>query len=352
MMRIGTSAAAAALLATACAPSGAEPEEHPLAVAPAFLELGRVPFGDRREGLWTLENRSARTLEIVRAGPLGCQCAQAALALPDGRVIDVADGLPISARLAPGARAELRFVLDTARYRDPISRKVGAVPLIFADAPPLVLEWAVDVWTPFAVEPWDVDLGAVGVRQRAQGRVLVQGHDDDDFGLEVEAVEDGWSVRSRRLSGAGEKALYELLVTAPPELPEGGFQRAFRFLTDLPGAPPVRFTVRGVAGPDLALTPARVFLDPANGRGEARVALVQRARDGLVLRLEVEGLPPGLQLAEADAEPAARREFLLRWSGAPPAETLRGALTVITGDAERPRIKLPYTVMPRAAEQP
>lgn len=345
-------AAAALFAVAACAPGPAAPAEHPLAVTPQFLDLGQVPFGERRAGGWTLENRGARPLEIVRAGPLGCQCANAELVLADGRRVDIGDGLPISATLAPGGRAELRFQLDTSRYREPISRKVGAVPLLFADAPPLVLQWAVDVWTPFAVEPWDVDLGEIGVRQRAQGRVLVQAHDDEQFGLVVDAEQDGWRVQSRRLSAPDDKALYELLVTAPPELPEGGFQRSFRFLTDLPGAPPVRFAVRGVAGPDLAISPRRVFLDPARGRREARVELTHRAQGGRVERLELTGLPAGLTMVAADPEPAPRRAFLLRWEGAAPAATLRGVLELLTGDAERPRIELPYTVLAPGAAGP
>lgn len=353
MNRIPACVLAAALaLAAGCARAQDRTAGHPLAVEPAHLDLGSVPFGERRDGAWTLRNTGARPLEIVRVGPLGCQCADAVLALPDGRELGVRDGLPISAVLAPGAVAQLRFRLDTSRYREPISRKIGSVPVLFADHPPLVLEWSVDVWTPFAVEPWDLDLGEIGVRQRASGRVLVQAHDDDDFGLEVDADVEGWTLRSERLSAPGEKALYQILVTAPPELPEGGFQREFRFLTDLPGAPPVRFSVRGVAGPDLALSPRRVFLDPARGRAEAFVTLTQRAAGAALAAPEIVGLPAGMTMTPVETADAAQRSFRLRWEAPPPSQTLRGVLSVRTGDGERPLIELPWTVVQAAGETP
>lgn len=332
-------------LAAACARDAERAALHPLEATPAQLDLGSVPFGERREAAWTLHNRGERALEIVRIGPLGCQCASAELELAGGRRLDVRDGLPISVTLAPGERATLHFTLDTQRYRDPISRKIGSVPVMFTEAEPVLLEWEVDVWTPFVSEPWDLDLGEIGMRERAQGRVLVQSHDDDDFGLEVDTVIEGWTLRSRRLSPPGQKASYEILVTAPAELPEGGFQEHFRLFTDLAGAPPVRFAVRGVAGPDLVALPRRVLLDPARGRDAERVVLRHRAPQGSVRTLEFDGLVDGLTVEAVDAEPAAERGFTLRWSGDAPRETLRGLLVVRTGDAERPEVGVPWTVM-------
>lgn len=344
--------ALAAAAAAACARGEDGGAPHPLRVEPEFLELGSVPFGEKTEAAWRFQNLGARPLEIVRIGPLGCQCAGAELVLASGRGVDVGDGMPISAVIGPGERAELRLRLDTSRYREPVSRKVGSVPVLFAGAEPLVLQWAVDVWTPFAVEPWDLDLGEVGVRQRAQGRVLVQAHDEDDFGLELDLEEDGWRVRSRRLSPPGAKALWEIVVTAPPELPEGGFQRGFRFLTDLAGAPPVRFAVRGVAGPDLVASPRRVLLDPARGVASARIEMRHRAAGGVVRELGFGELPAGLEIVDADAAPAATRGFTLRWNAAPPAGAVRGILVVRTGDAERPEVGVPWTVLPADARSP
>ncbi len=319
---------------------------HPLLAEPAFLDLGYVTFGQRRESTWKLRNQSSETLTIVRIGPLGCQCADATLVVGgSGRNLNVRDGLPISVPLAPGATAELHFILDTARYREPVSRKVGSIPILFENAPPLLLEWAVDIWTPFMIEPWGLELGEVGVRERAQGRVLVQAHDDEKFGLHVDSKIEGWILKSTRLSAPGDPMLYEIHVTTPAELPEGGFSREFMFLTDLAGAPPVRFTVSGIARPDLSVSPTRILFDPARGQNVASLTFAHRAEGGLVKLLEVEDLPEGISVESLDAEPAARRSLSLRWKGAPPAETIRGKFKIRTGDAERPVIEVPWTVL-------
>lgn len=346
---------ALALLAAGCGDDGtAAAPAHPLAVEPAFLDFGSLTIGDRREASWTIRNVSTRRVRFARVGPSGCQCARLELVLPapDGAPRDVTDGPLLDLELAPGAAAEVRFVLDTARYREPISRKVGGVGVFLHNAPYLVLEWGADIWNPFAVEPWNLDLGEIGVRQRAGGRLLVSAHDAEDFELDANFDDDGWELRSRRLSPPEARALYEIRVTAPPELPEGGFQREFRLLTSLAGAPPVRFWVSGVARPDLSISPTRLMLDPARGRGEARLTVWNRAAGGMVAELRVEGLAPGLLLSASDPEPAARRGFTVSWSGPPPTAAVQGRLLVHTGDAERPVLEVPYSVLPERPSGP
>lgn len=332
----------------ACGESSTRGAPTPLAAEPAVLDFGSVTYGDRVTKSWMLRNPTDAPLRIARIGPSGCQCARLELILPSpgGAPRDVTDGQPLDLELPAGAAAELRFTLDTSRYREPISRKVGGIGVYLHDHPYLMLEWGADVWTPFAVSPWAIELGEVGMRQRAGGRVLVSAHDEEDFELDANGEVDGWVVRSQRLSDPGEKALYEIRVTAPGELPEGGFQREFRFETSLIGAPPVRFFVNGVARPDLALSPARVMLDPSRGRREARVTLVNRALGGVVGDFQVDGLEPGLECAEVDEAPAAQRGFTLRWTGPAPATTVQGRLRLTTGDAERPVLELPYSVLP------
>jgi len=340
-------AAAALLLAAACAREAAAPAAA-LAAEPALLDLGSVTKGERGNGVWRLRNVSGAPLTLSRIGPSGCQCALLDLVLTDrgGERRSVTDGQLLDLTLAPGERAELHLTLETARYREPISRKVGGIPVVFRDQPYLMLEWAADIWTPFAVSPWEIALGEVGLRERPRGRVLVSAHDEADFELDVDVVIEGWEVRSSRLSPEGEKALYEISVVAPAELPEGGFQKQFQFLTSLAGAPPVQFTVQGMARPDLTVSPARVLLDPEHGRREARIELRHRAVGGLVGDFQIEGLPAGLEAADLDADPAARRGFTLRWSGAPPAETVKGVLLLRTSDPERPLLELPFAILP------
>lgn len=348
-LRPARTLAAAAILLAACA---REPASAPavLEVAPALLDLGSVTKGERGQGVWQLRNATGAPLAVSRIGPSGCQCALLDLVLTDrgGERRSVTDGQLLDLTLAPGERAELHLTLETARYREPISRKVGGIPVVLRDHPYVMLEWAADIWTPFAVSPWEIALGEVGLRERPRGRVLVSAHDDHDFELEVDAVIEGWEVKSSRLSPAGEKALYEISVLAPAELPEGGFQHHFQFLTSLAGAPPVRFTVQGVARPDLTVAPSRVLLDPDNGRREMRVELRNRALNGVVGDFQIEGLAAGLEAADVDAAPAARRGFTLRWSGAAPAEVVRGVLLLRTGDPERPLLEVPYSILPAA----
>lgn len=346
--RAGMLGAAAWLLASACAPA-ADPAPAPaaLAVEPAFLDLGSVTKGERGTGTWKLRNLLAEPLAVARIGPSDCQCASLELVLPerDGLRKNVTDGQLLDLVLAPGETAEVRFVIDTARYREPISRKVGGIPVVLRDHPYVMLEWAADIWTPFAVSPWEIGLGEVGMRERPRGRVLVSSHDDEDFDLDANAVIEGWEVTSKRLTPDGERALYEIAVVAPPELPEGGFQMNFEFLTSLAGAPPVRFTVQGIARPDLTVSPSRVMLDPAHGRREMRVELRHRAVDGAVGEFRIEGLAAGLEAVDVDAEPGPRRGFTLRWSGAAPAAVVKGVLILHTGDADRPRLEVPYSIL-------
>ncbi len=340
------------LLALAAAAAGcARDAGAPVVVEPAFLDLGSVTFGQRSEGTWTLRNRSNEPVAVSRIGPSGCQCASLELELPARATSarTITDGPPLDLTLAPGEEARVRIVLDTARYREPISRKVGSIGVHLRNHHYLTLQWGADIWTPFVVEPWAIELNEVGVRQRAQGRVLVSAHDDEDFGLAVDAVMDGWELRSRRLTPEGARALYEISVTAPRELPEGGFQKEFRFHTTLAGAPPVRFFVQGVARPDLTISPTRLLLDPQRGRAEARVTVTHRGQGGRVLDLLVEGLAPGLSLADRDEEAEAQRGFTLRWSGDPPAAAVKGVLRVHTGDREQPVLELPYSVLPARA---
>jgi hypothetical protein len=343
-----------ALLLALAAASCARAAEPPVVVEPAFLDLGSVTFGQRSEGTWTLRNRSDRPVAISRIGPSGCQCASLELELPargtPARIIT--DGPPLELTLAPGEEARVHFLLDTARYREPISRKVGAIGVHLREHPYLTLQWGADIWTPFAVSPWAIELGEVGVRQRAQGRVLVSAHDDEDFGLAVDAEQDGWRLLSRRLTPEGGRALYEVAVTAPRELPEGGFQKEFLFNTTLAGAPPVRFFVQGIARPDLTISPTRLLLDPQQGRAEARVTVTHRGQGSHVLDLLVEGLAPGLSIADRDEVAAARRGFTLRWTGDSPAAAVKGVLRVHTGDREQPILELPYSVLPARAAGP
>ncbi len=355
-------AAASLLLAAACSPGGAAHEAgsadggatpqspHPLEVEPSFLELGRVPFGSSVSGVYRLRNRSERPLTLVRIGPLGCQCAGGRLELversgPERSVSIEDEAVPVT--LAPGERAELHFRFDTSRYREPISRKVGGIPIQFRDAPYLLLQWAADVWTPFVVEPWSADLGRVGIRERPEARFLVASHDSSVFHLaEGTRTVDGWELRVSPLANEEGLTMYEVRARAPEELPEGPFVQEFRLTTDLPGAPPVRFGVRGVAVPEVSLVPTRLVFQPGAGRDTAWLEVVSRDEAASPRHATLD-LPPEIELAREEDASATRHRFLLRWNGgAVPPGGARGVVRVRTGLAAAPELELPFVALP------
>ncbi len=341
--------AGALLLAASCGDAAPPPvAASPLEITPAFLDLGSVPRGERTSGVWTLRNTGAEPLRILRIGPMPCSCGRAELVLPErgsgSRRVRV-DGSAMNLSLAAGESAEVHFTFDSSRYRQPISRKVLSIPVILADYPSPVLETGVDVWTPFVVEPWAIQLGEVGIREQASGFVLVAAHDTPRFGLDLDTEVEGWRVVSRRVS-SGELDSYQVTVTAPMELPEGPINQEFRFHTDLPGAPVVRFFVQGIAVRDIGFSPARVLFEPAAGRSTSELRVLHRGLDAELgsLILDVGDLP--IELTEQTVEAPDQRLLILRWTGEVPQGLKSGRLRIRTGDENVPVLEVPWSVMP------
>jgi len=325
-----------------------------LAVEPGFLELGTVTRGERTSGSWMLRNVSGEPLHVLRVGPLPCSCGSAELVLLDraqgATRFDVGAGEVLDLVLAPDERAELHFTFDSSRYRQPISRKVVSVPIVLRDHPGVVAECAVDVWTPFVVEPWSIELGEVGVREEASGFVLVAAHDDDRFGLSVDTEIDGWRVVSKKVSTEdSDQDSYQVTVTAPFEMPQGPFSQPFLLRTDTPGAPPVRFVAQGIVVPDVGASPQRLVFDPQADRAEAELRVWNRAAGGALGELELLRADGPIELAaqrpSEDGNPA-RRVLTLRWTGDVPAEMTSGRLVLGTGVAETPEVQVLWSVMP------
>lgn len=328
--------------------------EAPVRIEPAMAEFGSITFGDRDQATFTITNQSTDPLRLVRIGPFSCQCASATLRFPQrpDRAPLRLDGQKLDLSLSPGESIEVDFVLDTSRNRRPVSRKVGSIPVVFAQHAGRRLEWAADIWTPFAMEPWALDLGMVGVREEASGRVMVTGHDTPRFGLAVDFVQEGWQVKSREVSQPGsETTTYEIVFRAPPELPEGPFQQHFTMHTDLPGAPPIEVPVHGLAQADLAYSPTRLLFDPSQGKRQAKLVLVQRAQG-----VDLSGLDwSGLELLELEVQPGEpqaipggglRLESILTYRGSGSSDGLRGEILLPTGDAWTPELRIPYHVLP------
>lgn len=346
----------AALLTGACTKPEANgfqaDAEAPLSAEPAYLDLGAVNFGNRVSGTYRLQNTTGAVLPIVRIGPFSCQCASAELILP-GRNGDQAkrrlDGGRVNLELQPDEVMELIFTLDTARYRQPASRKIGSIPIVFRDHPGMVIEWAADIFTPFAVEPWLVDLKDVGVRQGASGTSLVVAHDSINFNVDIDQVEeDGWHVKSRKVEVANSRLTFELTFTAPEVLPEGPFSRVFRLATDLPDAPMIKVTVQGIAQPDLSFSPSRLVFDPARNRADAQIVIVHRAAGADLQGLQLDAWKAaGFSIIQEETSGPATLGLVLRYTGEAQSTMQNLTISMPTGDEETPVLEVPVTIMPQ-----
>lgn len=332
----------------------------PLKVSPEFADLGSVTFGERTSTIYTLQNTSDKPLLVARIGPFSCQCVWADLILPartgDARQRRL-DGKRLNLELAPGEIAELHFTLDTGRYRKPASRKVGSIPVVFQDYPGVVLQWGADIWTPFAVAPWAVEFGQIGIRSQPVGTVLVVAHDNQEFGLDLDFEQNGWHVSSRRVSVAEtDKMTYEISFAGPDYLPEGPFVEEFRMFTDLQGAPAIKVMVQGIAQPDLSFSPTRLLFDPERDRTKVQFVIVQRAAgkdlSGLIYSDFAEhnlNLTAG-KAAPLDDSKGVTQIFEVEFTAEAPSVSQTGLIRIPTGDDFTPVLEIPYTVLPKRAD--
>ena len=343
--------------AVACSPQESTGQttqaDAPLSVEPASLDLGSVTFGDRTSGIYRLKNTTGKPLLVSRIGPFSCQCVSAELELPN-REGDVAmrrlDGKRLNLTLAIDEEMAIHFTLDTSRYRTPTSRKMGSIPVVFQDYSGMVLEWRADIWNPFSVEPWNIDLGEIGVREGVSGTAMVVAHDAVEFGLDVDFVdEDGWLVRSEPIAVLGAGVTYQLTFTAPEVLPEGPFQKRFVLHTDLPGAPPVKVAVTGFARPDLSFSPTRLVFDPSADRLEAQLIIAHRAVHGDLSEVDLSGIEKaGFQVSEqVDGSNDRRMILRLRYLGEATEAGQNFSISIPTGDELTPVLEVPVSIMPK-----
>ena len=332
-------------------PAYADMPAAPLESSPSFLDLGSVTYGQRTSGTYHLRNASEEALAISRIGPFSCQCVSADLVLPDrgDSISRRLDGKRLNLILQPQETMEIHFTLDTARYRKPASRKVGSIPIVFPEHPGIVLEWGADIWTPFAVEPWSIDMKEVGVRERPQGTAMVAAHDSSDFKVQIDQqFDDGWSVKSRQVTVKEAGLAFELTFTAPEVLPEGPFQREFRLHTDLQDAPPIRVTVQGFARADLTFSPTRLVFDPSRQRLEAQLALRQRAAGADLSGLDLLALEgSGVEIVSRESAGSQVLVLQLRYVGDVADKGRNFTLEIPTDDPSTPILEIPVTVMPQ-----
>lgn len=340
----------------ACTPQESHAQtfaETPLSVSPEFLDLGSVTFGERTSGIYKLKNTTGKPLLVSRIGPFSCQCVAAELELTDrseGVTRRRLDGKRLNLTLAPDEEMSIHFTLDTSRYRIPASRKVGSIPVVFQDYSGMVLQWGADIWNPFSVEPWNIDLGEIGVRQGVSGTAMVVAHDTVEFGLDVDFVdEEGWAVRSEPISVTGAGVTYQLTFTAPDVLPEGPFQKHFVLHTDLVGAPPVKVAVTGFARPDLSFSPTRLVFDPSADRLEAQLVISHRAMEGTLKDLSLKAFEEaGFEIVERVDTPDEKSVLVtLRYLGEATDAGSNLNLELPTGDEHIPLLEVPVSIMPK-----
>ncbi|TAH38601.1 MAG: hypothetical protein EYC70_04300 [Planctomycetota bacterium] len=335
--------------------AGSSLAQAPVQVEPLLLDLPRIPIGQTGHGEYRIRNVSGVQQVLTGIGPLPCDCASAELELPgrsaEERSVRVEPG-GMQLALQPGEEAVLRFELRTARFREPVSRKSGAFLLRFRDRAPVRVEFAADIWNPHWVEPWALELGRVGVRQRASGYVMVRGHDEPEFGLIAPQTVDGWTLRVEHVSSSPDT--YRINVTAPEELPQGGFRQDFVLRSDLPESPPIKFSVQGVAEPDIAWSPRRLLI--LAGERPRSVEMVLRTLPvDLVIaapaaELSGEGAD-GLGVAVEPIEEGHSYRIRLTARAPVPDALQSGTLLLRTGVAEQPEIAVPYSILPAPARE-
>ncbi|MBC8370675.1 MAG: hypothetical protein H8E25_11820 [Planctomycetes bacterium] len=337
------------LFLTGCQEQGAAAIE-PLSVSPQRLQFDRIQFGQKSTGTWVLSNHTDSDVVISRIGPFSCQCISAKLRLPArDNQLQILRGDVINLALRPDETAEIIFTLDTARYRKPVSRKLGSIPIVFADYPGMILEWSADIYTPFVVSPWAIELGDIGIRQRKTGRAVVAAHDSNDFSLDINGVYHGWHVKSNPVAIEGfSRAAFELIFTAPDELPEGPFSQLFKFNTNLVDAPPVKINVQGNVQLDVYAQPQRLLFDPSRENTTQKFAIVQRAAGHKAPILDHRNFSEqGFELEYLDHSTDDVSFYKLSYTGAAPSAGANGVFTISTDYQLQPTLDLSYTILPK-----
>jgi hypothetical protein len=252
--------------------------------------------------------------------------------------------------LAAGERAELHVLFDTARNRRPISRRTDAFAIqMEVGTRGILLQYSVDVWTPFWLEPWSLDLGRVGARSRPSGFASIKPHDEDHFEIISPEAVDGWNLNVKTLEGT-DAASFSIEFAGPEELPLGPFLVEIPLRTDLMESPTLTLRVMGVAVPDLDWSPRKVVLRP-NRLGQASQTVeLGSITEHSPVHLKVaalSGLPENvIEIGwETVQEGSTYRIFLDVTE--PPTERLEGELLLFVESDDTSQIRIPVVVLPR-----
>jgi hypothetical protein len=346
----------ACLLLVFCATCG-EAELEPvisdsgLVVEPLHLQLDQVRFGDKGSGVFHIQNTSDEPKNLIRIGPATCSCTTLTLRLPDRPNFEPRQlrGHTLDIELQPGEKAELEVLFDTARNRRPVSRRIDAFALMVEGARGINLQYSVDVWVPFWMEPWSLDLGRVGATAKASGFASIKAHDEKVFDLIVPSEVDGWLINTKQIEGA-QALSFNIEFQAPDELPLGPFHVSIPVRVDLANSPTLSLQVMGVAVPDVDWTPRKLVMRPnADGSSQQTVSLnTTSATAEVYLKIAaLSGLPEGLVKVEWEVIAEGKSYQVKLTVAEPPTERLEGELTLILDSEDTPQVRIPVVVLPR-----
>lgn len=341
------------LLVPACGNANGKPvlTDSGLSIDPLHMTLQQVAFGESTTGVFKIQNTSAEPKRLLRIGPANCSCTTLTLDLPDRPNFTPrkVNGGQLDIVLQPQERAELKVLFDTARNRRPISRRTDSFAVIVEGARGIGLQYSVDVWTPFWLEPWGLDLGRVGATERAEGFASVKAHDEEAFELIVPNEVDGWTIHTKPIEGA-EVPSYNIEFKAPEALPLGPFQVSIPVRTDLQQSPELTLQITGIAVPDVDWSPRKVVMRPgADGTSNQAVNIgtTSASASVVVQAAALTGLPDGL--VEVTTHTLERgKSYAVQLNVAqPPAERLEGELLLILESEDTPQVRIPVVVLPR-----
>lgn len=322
-----------------------------LEIDPLHLSLEQVTFGESTTGIFQIRNTSDEPKRIMRIGPANCSCTTLTLHLPDREGFEPrrVNGGQLDIELQPQERAELEVLFDTARNRRPISRRTDSFAVIVEGARGVGLQYSVDVWTPFWMEPWGVDLGRVAATEQARGFASIKAHDEDHFELIVPEEVDGWKIEVKPISSSDVRA-YNIEFQAPEALPIGPFTVSIPVRTDLQHSPQLTLQIMGIATPDVDWSPRKVVLRPdEDGKAQVEVSVSCTSLEKeIVLDMAVlSGLPDGLvKVRTHELQPGKSYRVLLDVAQ-PPAERLQGELLLLLESEDTPQVRIPVVVLPR-----
>jgi len=319
----------------------APPLAHIL-IQPNPLVLPTLTFGETTEGQFLLENPTEEIIYLQRIGPTTCECEALTLHYSDrpGTPSLRLTGQPLNIAMNPGEKMAVKIKFDSSRFRRPVTWKHGAFALLVQGAQGALLEYEIDIWNPYWVEPWQVDFGIIGPRQRPWKYVLVRSHDATQFVLLIPEILRGWEFRKSD-NDFNDTDGFKIEFRPPPEMPMGPFQEVFEFQSNLPDSPPIRFWAQGKVETAIFAKPKVVQL-----RGDsknAQIRIVGRGESFKINSIEWDESLPIASRPQTKMIPGVNGWTVeIEFSESPQSE---GSIRIFTNHPEHPQLSNPVRII-------